>query len=215
MNTKLCAALAGALSLVAGAAVAAPFTYTFHQEQAAGTLNGVAFAGTYDWTVTADTTTATPTNIDGNPAVCVTGTGSTVSINGAPAVTVTTPLYVCVRNDDNWAGFYKSVPASTSAFPTLVASPLAGIDLTVPGVFAIPVNSLHNHGSAGGDVATSAGTLITNGPETTNLAGSTFTIAAAAPPATIPTLTEWAMMLLAAGLAAMAGLTLHRRRQAA
>ena len=214
MNTKLCAALAGALSLAAGAAAAAPFTYTFHQEQAVGTLNGAPFAGTYDWTVTADTTTAAATTILGSPAVCVTGTSSTISINGAAPITVTTPLFVCLADNDLYAGFYKD-PAIPQ-FPTLVGDPLPGADLTVPGVFAIPAGSLHNHGFSGGDVATSAGPLITTGPENNNLAGSTFTIASAAPPpATVPTLTEWAMILLAAGLAAMAGLTLHRRRQAA
>lgn len=212
MNTKLCAALVGALSLVAGAAAAAPFTYTFHQEQATGTLNGVGFSGTYDWRVTADTTTAVATSVGGAPGVCVTGTGSTFSINGGAAVTVTTPLFVCIRDDDTFAGIYKTA-GSTANFPTLTTGALTGADLTVAGVHAIPAGSLHNHGASGGDVATSAGTLITTGPEVSNLAGSTFTIAAVAPPATIPTLTEWAMMLLAAALAGMAGLTLHRRRQ--
>lgn len=212
MNTKLCAAFAGALSLVAGAAMAAPFTYSFHQEQAAGTLNGVPFGGTYDWTVTADTTTAAATAVGGAPGFCVTGTASTISINGGAAITVTTPLFVCMRDDDTFAGFYKA-PGDTTQFPTLTVGVLPGADLTAAGAFPIPAGSLHNHGASGGDVATSAGPLITTGPENNNLVGSTFTITAAAPPATIPTLTEWAMILLAAALAGVAGLTLHRRRQ--
>ena len=43
----------------------------------------------------------------------------------------------------------------------------------------------------------------------------TYSVQAAAAPASIPTLSEWAMILLGVALAGGAALTLHRRRQAA
>lgn len=194
----------------AGAAAAAPITYTFSGE-ASGTVGGVAFTEqAYSFSLLGDTTTTTAggsINVVSSATVTIAGTAC------AAGCALTAPNLYDIRSDFGEVsvgvigiGVIGSAAAVNEAFfPT--TAPF--IDLALP--FAPLVADATNAVAPYSAVDTSGGPvqIITN----TN--NPTFSISLAAAPVAVPTLSEWATILLGLLLAGGAAVLVQRRRSLA
>lgn len=211
----------------AAPALAAPANYTMVVDQAGGAINGVGFGpnATVTINILGDTTALISQDVGfGGPGGnCVTGPG-TITVSGGPSATfLSGAAYICANTDGQQTGLYATLSDAQNGNPVhgsnssngtgaVQGSPLAAPGITMAAAFGpVPYNAgtLHAHG---GTIAlVGGGTYAPNAPEFAGTTASSFAITMAAPPATIPTLGEWAMIALG-GLLAMAGAVLVRRR---
>lgn len=221
MFIKSFGAAAGAAALffaLSSAAQAAPVTYTQVITNAqGGTLAGAAIPVGATVTITAngETTAITAGTVYGQPGSCVLTTLPRVQVNAGPQVAITQPIYVCARTDGSFAGFWTANNPTLDSQWLSVAYSATAFSLSTPSVINYIANTIHSHQMFfGGNVTVTGGDYVINS-EATNGAGSSLTTAAAAPPATVPTLSEWAMILFGVILAGGAALYVQRRRFAA
>ena len=221
MWIKIFGAAAGAAALffaLSSTAQAAPVTYTQVITNAqGGTLAGAAIpvGATVTLTANGETTAITAGIVYGLPGSCVLTTSPTVQVNAGPQVAITQPIYACSRSDGSYAGFWTAnFPTSDSEFLSVAYTPTA-FSLSTPSVINYVAGEIHSHQFLyGANVTVTGGVFVLNS-ENTNGAGSSLTTAAAAPPATVPTLSEWAMILFGVILAGGAALHVQRRQFAA
>ena len=222
MFIKTLAAAAGAAAFfvaLSGAAQAAPVTYTQVITNAqGGRLAGAAIpaGATVTITANADTTNIAAGTATSGAGSCVLTSSPTVKVNAGAAIAITQPIYACTRTDGSYAGFY-TVNNSTALTQGLsVAYTATTISLSTPSVINYGANTIHTHneltgyGAGFGVVTVTGGDYVLNS-EVSNAAGSSFTTASAAP-APVPTLSEWAMILLGVVLAGGAAMLIQRRR---
>lgn len=194
------------LAASASAASAAPLIYTYEIDNQSGTLVGTPFAAaTVTIQVVAESTTLSAQTVFGLGGQCVTGSSGTVAVNGGAPVAITQQLYVCQANSGNYLGVYPDLGTLTASHFDL---PIVGVDLAVPGgPYPAPAAQAHN----GISLTVTGGTYVF-GPSYTNTAASFFSIAPAVAPTTVPTMTEWAMILFGLILAGGAAMMIQRRR---
>lgn len=221
MFIKTLGAAAGAAALffaLSSTAQAAPVTYTQVITNAqGGTLAGAAIPVGATVTITAngETTAITAGTVYGLPGSCVLTTLPRVQVNAGPQVAITQPIYACTRSDGSYAGFWTAnFPTTDSEFLSVTYTPTA-FSLSTPSVINYGAGTIHSHHNFYGASVTVTGGVFVINSEVTNGAGSSLTTAAAAPPDTVPTLSEWAMILFGALLAGGAALHVQRRRFAA
>lgn len=205
---------------IATAAQAAPVTYTQVITNAqGGRLAGAAIpvGATVTLRANAETTAITAGTVYGAPGSCVLTTSPTVQVNAGPQVAITQPIYACARSDGSFAGFWTANNPTTDTQWLTVAYTATAFSLSAPSVINYAANTLHSHNEYVGYPAGTGAVTVTGGDyainsEVSNTAGSSLTTAAAAPPATIPTLSEWAMILMGLLLAGAALVTIQRKR---
>lgn len=223
MKRVLGAGVGVALALgVASAAQAGPVTYTQTIDHV--TLRMPAPIGPKtDVTVTlvaqADTASIVASgNVFGLAGKCVLASSATITVTGVPTQTFVSPIYVCATNIGERAGFYTAAGGGANEF--LIGSPSA---------YVIDLDQATNSTYMASDIRPGAarpaipdGDVVFNYMYAThqtfpNTTASTFVTALGGPPppAPVPTLSEWAMILLGAILAGAAALTLSRRRREA
>lgn len=159
-------------------------------------------------------------NVFGWPGKCVLTTSATITVTGVPTQTFASPIHVCATNSGERAGFYTAAGGSSLDFA--IGSPSAYvIDLDLPTSITYSANDIRPGGGrptlavsaeapGGGDVVFD---YIYGVNDTfPNTAASTFVVdtAAAPPPAAVPTVSEWAMILMGVVLASLAALQLIR-----
>lgn len=216
------------LAMMAGAAVvqAAPITYTMTVDGVTGTANGVAVGpgATTVIVVNADTTNVTVSGA----GHCVLGTSGTIAITGINAgapQALSGTYYVCANNIGDNVGIYPSEAFFTFGTPVHGGNTGAGsgaltgapaVDLVSNlGPVSYIANTIHSHGGSGGTLSLAAGgTYVAFAPEAFgNTISSTFqaalTVTALTP---IPTLSEWAMIVMS-GLLALLGFSAMQKRQ--
>lgn len=198
---------------MAGSAQAAPVTYTYHADNAGGTINGASFGPgtTYDVIITADTTAITGAAIAGGSATCAPSITAAVSIAGGAVGTIGTPLFVCIRDSGARLGIYAYDGASYTNFiytnPVLAGGSAVLTTLTSR---SIPTSGIVSTGNSSMVSLTAGGTFVPTAPNANNSTASFFSVANT--PAPVPTLSEWAMILFGAILAGGAALYIQRRR---
>lgn len=166
-------------------------------------------------------------NVFGINGKCVLATSATITVTGVATQTIASPIHVCVTNSGERAGFYTTaggvdmMMASPSAYVIDLdqdSSATYGPSDVRPGV-ATPNLAVSAEAPGGGNVVfTYAYATHEDFP---NTIASSFVVDVTAapppppPPAAVPTLSEWAMILLGLLLAGGAALHLNRRRSAA
>lgn len=198
--------------LIAGTATAAPITYTYSGE-GSGTVNGTPFASqAYTFTLQGDTATTTGGGTV-NPI-----TGGTVTIAGTACsggCTLTSPALYEMQSDFSGSGGIGVIGIGVTAAPGTGLNE-AWFNSTAPGLdLAIPTAPIVADGTNG--YAPYAVFATSGGPVqfTTNTGAlPTFSSALAAPVAVVPTLSEWAMILMGLLLAGAGAVWTGRRRLA-
>jgi IPTL-CTERM motif len=189
------------LCLAAPAAIGAPITFVF-SGPATGTLGMTPFtAAQVSVTGTADTSNVT--GRAGNPAVpCINLTSVTVNIAGVGSASTTSPNYVFDNPASTVWGFTNGTCASPIGDYLDVTNPLAA-------TYGL-VTSL---GPSTGVQAFAGSVNTTSGILTFTSVPLTFqaTLSANAP---VPTLSQWALLLLVLALATVAAIFLRRRTMA-
>lgn len=211
MPRRKLSALVGAFVLTlggGGVAHAAIHDYVLTAPNQSGTLLGTPFANeTVIYTVRADTATLTAYPSIAlfpvaGPGKCVTGTAATVQVGAGAPIAITEPTLFCSADAGGLAGIYfVDQNGPNHHVDTGI------LDLTTPGAVGPGVN--HN-------LSTFYAVAITGGAFTDSTDGSsgnttTAQVIAVAAPATVPTLTEWAMMLMGLVLAGGAAVIIQRR----
>lgn len=188
--------------LTAGAAAAAPISYTYSGE-GTGTVNGVPFTSqAYSFVVNGDTT-------------AVTGPGNT--INAVTSGTITIAGTACS------AGCSFTTPGLYRVNSAFQGSTIIGIEVTAtPGtalneffspsspdlsIVTAPITAAATNGFAPYSIVATSGGPVQIISNTGPLPTFSSTL-----PATVPTLSEWAMILFGVLLAGGAAMMVQRRR---
>lgn len=214
MSVRAClvsATVAAAVLAGATAAAAAPLEISYTTDQQAGALGATPFGPNSVVVLRATYDDASPlaSTVIGSAGTCFSASASSVQIDGGPIVAITDPIWVCATTTGFYPGLYVDQGATLLAHSD-DAHP--GLDLATPsGPHVISANQAHVIGLP---VATTAGALSLTS-SFTNTGASNFSVTAAASPAVVPTLSEWALILFGGLLAMTAGLTLARRRRLA
>lgn len=172
------------------AALAAPVNYVFN-----GTFNEQQSTGTYSGSFTYETTTQKVTAASVTVSAGLSDDGSPRSAATYNTVTASSQLHFTVTNAPLAQGNRVFVILATGAF---FSSPNPAISNAYDGQCT--------DASCPGLNAASAGTSTGSPP---------ITLAQGVPPTPVPTLTEWAMILLGLTLAGGAVVVIQRRRMAA
>lgn len=207
-------------------AYAVPATYTMTVDGVTATVNGVS-TGPGTTTVIAINADTAAITVAGAQQ-CVVGTSGTISntgINGGTPQALTGSYYVCASNVGNNVGVYSTaafnnpVHGGNSGGGTgaLTGAPAVNLANNLP-VTTYIASTIHSHGGFGGVLNLAAGgtysSTLPEPPGTANSTASSFSITGivAASPASIPTLSEWGVIILAS-LMGMLGLASARRRR--
>lgn len=199
---------------------AATINFTYTADNGNGSINGGAAFGpaTVVIKLTGDTTTSVACTTRGSASNCIPATSGTVAVGGGAATPITalTNLNICATNDGAWVGVCNLVDNNTYSLGDVNASSGGVVNLNVTsGPFAYAANSIHTHPNGGGGTAlfsVAAGAFVMSAPETTNTAASNVSWTVSSVTTSVPTLSEWALIILAS-LMAMFGIAATRRRK--
>jgi hypothetical protein len=202
-------------------AQAVPVTYNMVIDGVSGFANGAPVGPNASVVIIVNADTSSSV-VAGGTGHCVTGINGSISINGGAAQALTGAYYICASAIGDNVGLYPGLIDFAIGNPVHGGNGLAGTGaltgapavnlITNLGPVSYVAGSIHSHSApvslAGG------GTYFAVQPEPGGTAASTFQVALGAAPATplnsIPTLSEWAMLVLSA-LLGVAAFVSHRR----
>lgn len=200
MNLKVAASLALAIITAPGLALAAPQTWYVHHGDLidAGATVGVV-TGSFDYDADNDTFSninleyRTPSNV----------LIETYDDTFTPAFTPNSPSRLNAYPSGQPAGHHPAILIWTTSAMTTAPGTLA-LDTGGSKVYTCDTVGVQPCNAAVGSLYFAPGAVISTSAAPPPVA----------PPASVPTMTEWAMILLTAMLGGFAVLTLQRRRQA-
>jgi len=206
--------LAAGIASAATVASAAPVTYTMVVDNVTATANGTAVGPGATVTITVQSDTTSVTN-NGSGRVCAPGTSGTIAVGGGATYTLSGTYYICANTAGNNIGLYNTLYAtepvhggnSGPSTGALTGSPTVDLvsNLTTTTYNA---NSIHSHGEL---VNLTVGTYSANEPEASNTTASTFTVATTTAATSVPTLNEYALLILSLGIAGFGYMNVKRR----
>lgn len=211
------------LLCTSASAYAVPATYTMTVDGVTASVNGVNSGPGTTTVIVIKADTSAITTI-GPGQQCVVGTSGTVSntgINGGTPQALTGTYYVCASNTGDNVGVYFPPNLfspvhggnGTQGTGALTGAPTVNLAKNLP-VTTYIANTIHSHGAP--LQLANGGAYASFTPEAFgNTTASTFSITGIpeATPASIPTLSEWGLIILTSILG-MLGLATARRRRA-
>jgi len=209
--------------LVAGGVRSAPITFTYRADNAAGSVNAVNFGpgATIVITLVGDTSTeAACLSRYGGIGTCILATSGTFSRDAGATNSPITNLngFAICANIPYFGSLYTGpcIPGATDG-PYSLGTTAAAVDLQVSsGPYVYPAFSIHTHpffnpatffNVAGGPV------VLTNPEQNNTTASNVFwTVGTSPAPSAVPTLSEWAQLMLGLMVMTMVGWHFHRER---